>query len=189
MDRKETTKLLTEIVINNDDALYAKEVTFDYGTKHQKRIDVVKFYPNGVVHLSDIEKGHFICYEIKSCKADLHSTKGLNFLGEMNYIVLTMETYKEVSFELCGLEFKSYLRKNFPESSTHFGIMVAVPSSIDLRSTDMLHAEVEHPTEFGGKASDWKLWKALPSYDEGRKRSMTEFLFCMLRSKHTNMGG
>ena len=97
MNRKETTKLLTQILINDkltDRKYYAREVTLDYGTNHPKRIDVMQFIPKGVVHTSDIEKGIFISYEIKSCKEDIYSGNGLNFYGEKNYIVTTMETYR-----------------------------------------------------------------------------------------------
>ena len=87
MNRKETTKFLTEVLIKDrlsDRKYYAKEVTLDYGTNHSKRVDVMQFLPKGVTYASDIEKGIFICYEIKSCKEDLYSGNGLNFYGEKN---------------------------------------------------------------------------------------------------------
>lgn len=49
---------------------WASEVSIDYGTKDVRRVDFMQFEPAGVVGVSGIEKGNFICYEIKSCKAD-----------------------------------------------------------------------------------------------------------------------
>lgn len=46
--------------------------------------------------ISGIEKGIFSCYEVKSCKADFESGFGRNFIGEKNYFVMPMATYKEV---------------------------------------------------------------------------------------------
>ena len=99
MNRSETTQFLTKVLIKDrltDRKYYAKEVTLDYGTDHAKRIDVMQFVPQGVFHVSDIEKGIFICYEIKSCKEDIYSGNGLNFFGEENYIVITAETYHKL---------------------------------------------------------------------------------------------
>ena len=99
MNRKEITKFLTELLVLDkltDRKYYAKEVSIDYGTNKVKRVDVMQFEPLGVFHVSDIEKGKFICYEIKSCKQDIYSGNGLNFLGDENYIVTTAETYKKL---------------------------------------------------------------------------------------------
>lgn len=103
INRKDTTKLLTDILLQDrlkDRKYYAKEVTLDYGTIHSKRVDVIQFIPKGVTYSSDMEKGIFICYEIKSCKDDIYSGNGLNFFGEKNYIVTTMETYKMLQKDL-----------------------------------------------------------------------------------------
>ena len=97
MNRKETTKFLTDILVTDrlsDRKYFAKEVSVDYGTDHTKRVDVMQFVPEGVIHASSIEKGIFICYEIKSCSADIYSGNGLNFLGEKNYIVTTILSTK-----------------------------------------------------------------------------------------------
>ncbi len=69
MNRKETTKFLTDLLIHDrlsDRKYYAKEVTLDYGSIRPKRIDVMEFRPKGVIYASDMEKGIFVCYEIKS---------------------------------------------------------------------------------------------------------------------------
>lgn len=189
MNRKDTTKLLTEILINDklsDRKYYAKEVTLDYGTNRPKRVDVMQFIPQGVINASDIEKGIFTCYEIKSCKEDLYSGHGLNFFGEKNYIVMTMKTYKDILDDYRNGDLGRYISENYPESSHYYGIMVAVPANIDLRSANETYAEFETPTKFDGKASDWQLQSIIPCREGPRTRSMTELLFCMLRSKHNN---
>lgn len=187
MDRKETTKLLTDIVIFNrliDRKYYAKEVTLDYGTNHSKRIDIMQFIPQGVTYPSDIEKGKFICYEIKSCMQDIYSGNGLNFYGEKNYIVMTMETYKLFQDDYRSGKFGRYLLDNYPESSQYYGILVPIPSYIDVRDTNAIYNEFDNPTQFNGKDTDWKLWTAINCREGYRIRSTTELLFCMLRSKH-----
>lgn len=45
--------------------------------------------------MPDLQQRIFTCYEIKSCKEDVYSGNGLNFYGEKNYIVTTMECYKD----------------------------------------------------------------------------------------------
>lgn len=95
-----TTNLssLTEKYLNphNDPRIYiAKEVTFDYGTANQVRVDYMRFKPvNNSV--SGIEKGDFYCYEIKSCLADFNSKNGHNFIGDYNYYVMNKELYEQV---------------------------------------------------------------------------------------------
>lgn len=105
MDRKETTKLLSQLLekhINprNDPRIYwAKEVTFDYGTEHSIRVDYMKFAPvNNTV--SGIEKGDFYCYEIKSSVEDFHSKNGHNFIGDFNYYVMPLEVYQKIKDEI-----------------------------------------------------------------------------------------
>ena len=191
MNRKQTTKLLTDILINDrlsDRKYYAKEVSIDYGTNKVKRVDIMEFVPKGVLHTSDIEKGHFVCYEIKSCKEDIFSGNGLNFLGEENYIVTTMETYSKLCKEgiIANGTITEFVKEHNPESSTNYGFLVTVPSKItDLRNKTAIVEEFENPTKFEGDVSDWRLYKITPCIPTGRDRSTIEFLFCMLRSKHS----
>lgn len=101
MDRKETTKYLSELLEkkinpNNDTRIYyAKEVTFDYSGKG-KRIDFLLFKPlNNTV--SGIEKGDFFAYEIKSSVADFKSKNGHNTdIADFSYYVMPIEVYEEV---------------------------------------------------------------------------------------------
>ena len=186
MSRKDITALLLDVLINSrlsDRKYYAKEVTIDYGTTHPKRVDVMQFIPGGVVYPSDIEKGTFTCYEIKSCKADVYSGNGLNFFGEQNYIVTTMETYKKLQPDIRDGKLDSYIRDNYPESSLNYGILVPVPCYINVRNTKEISGEYESPTKFDGNPSNWKLFNIYGKNMAGRrKRSMVELLFCMLRS-------
>ena len=105
MDRKATTKqlsILLEKHINpkNDPRIYmSREVTFDYGTLNQVRVDYMRFVPvNNTV--SGIEKGDFYCYEIKSSVEDFHSKNGHNFIGDFNYYIMPLEVYEKIEKEI-----------------------------------------------------------------------------------------
>lgn len=104
MDRRETTDFLSnQLIINRLSGrgkYWADEVSIDYGTTDVKRIDFLQFEPSGVVSISDIEKGIFTCYEVKSCKADFKSGFGQNFIGEKNYFVMPISLYKEIANEI-----------------------------------------------------------------------------------------
>ena len=104
----------------------------------------MQYIPSGVTYAGDIERGEFVCYEIKSCKEDLYSGHGLRFYGDKNYIVTTMSCYKDILKD--GHKFVNYLKENYPDSDTSFGIMVLVPDHIDLRDSSALHDEFENPT-------------------------------------------
>lgn len=159
MNRKETTEYLSRLL---EDRLagkyYAKEVVVDYGWgEKQKRIDYMEFIPKDQMTVSGIEKGIFVCYEIKSCKADVFSGNGVNFLGEKNYIVTTRECYEKILPDLDKL--KKHIKKCSPDSSGNFGIMVA----------DEL----------------WTKLEVVKSCRESyRKKNMSEMLFLMLRAKN-----
>lgn len=119
-----TTKLsqLTEQYINshNDPRIYwAKEVTFDYGTTHQVRVDYMRFKPSNN-SVSGIEKGDFYCYEVKSCAADFNSKNGHNFIGDFNYYVMTKELYKQVKSEI------PYNVGVLVQANTHFGSLESI---------------------------------------------------------------
>lgn len=103
--RKEITTTLLESIEkhinpNNDARIYtAKEVTFDYGTPNQIRVDYMRFKPlNNTV--SGIEKGDFYCYEIKSSVEDFKSKHGHNFIGDYNYYVMPEEVYTAVALDI-----------------------------------------------------------------------------------------
>ena len=189
MNREETTKFLTELLIKerlSDRKYYAREVTLDYGTTHPKRIDVMEFSPAGVIYPSDIEKGIFTCYEVKSCKQDVYSGNGLNFYGERNFIVTTMDTYKAILDDLRNNKLENHIKEFMGvHTCPYFGVMVAVPDNIDLRNSRETYAEFEKPSK-PNPETRWKFWIAYPQQREWhRSRSMSELLFCMLRAKHS----
>ena len=100
MNRKEITQKLSKALeeyINPyyDTRIYfAKEVTFDYSTA-PIRVDYMRFVPINQ-SVSGIEQGKFYCYEIKSCVADFNSKNGHNFIGDLNYYVMTQELHEQV---------------------------------------------------------------------------------------------
>lgn len=104
MDRTETTRFLSELLkrekLLKRGKYWASEVTLDYGTNEVKRVDFMQFEPPYQYSVSGLEKGIFICYEVKSCKADFNSGFGQNFMAEKNYLVMPMKTYKEVINEI-----------------------------------------------------------------------------------------
>lgn len=166
MNRKETTEFLGRLLIsdrlNRRGKYWSSEVTLDYGTKNVKRVDFMEFAPAGQINVSDIEKGIFICYEVKSCKADFKSGFGQNFVGEKNYLVMPMSVYKEIAYDV-------------PHD---VGVMVPVPMLAEK------YEEFESPTTLVGEISDWKLSIIKSAIPKGRKKPMNELLFCMLRSGH-----
>lgn len=147
-----------------------------------RRVDYMQFIPENQCSISAIEKGIFTCYEIKSCKEDIYSGNGLNFIGEKNYLVTTMECYKEILPDLKNGKFAQHIRENFPECYAeigNMGVMVAVPYQRDVAE------EFESPTPLGEDVEKWRLSVILKCGHNGsRKRSMTELLFCMVRSGH-----
>lgn len=165
MNRKDTTQFLGELLRKERfcgiGKYWASEVSIDYGTTEVKRVDFMQFEPQNQVNVSGIEKGIFICYEVKSCKADFESGFGKNFIGEKNYFVMPMELYKEIVNDI----------------PHNVGVLVPIPKYRDK------YDEYEDPTELTPE-KDWKLAAIRPAQTATRKKSMIELLFCMLRSGH-----
>ena len=88
MTRSETTKFLGQLLISTRfvgaGKHWASEVSIDPMGREAKRVDYMQFSPADQCSISGIEKGTFTCYEVKSCKEDVYSGNGLNFLGEKN---------------------------------------------------------------------------------------------------------
>ena len=147
MNRKEITNFLGELL--KKDRLtglgkhWSSEVSIDPFTTKGRRVDFIEFIPENQCSLSGIEKGIFVCYEVKSCEKDVYSGNGLNFYGEKNYIVTTIDCYKNLLPDLKKSIFSRHVKKCI---------------------------------------SDWTLKIAESCRQGPRKRSMTELLFCMLRS-------
>ena len=90
-----------------------------------------------------------------------------------------MHCYKDVLCpDMRSGKFWKHLREVAPGSSDHVGVMVAVPAFSDLTN------EFENPTELESESKQWQMRVALPCRQGLRKRSLTELLFCMLRSSH-----
>lgn len=182
MNRKMVTSFLSNLLITKKlqgiGKYWASEVSIDYGSKNVKRVDFMQFMPPNQCSVGAIEKGQFTCYEIKSCREDVYSGKGLNFLGEQNYIVTTMECYKDLIADRNSGKLLEHIRECNPESSRHYGIMVAIPESG--KEWD----EFENPTPLtkATMAGEWRLHKIIHCTPGPRKRSITELLFYMLRS-------
>ena len=161
MTRAETTKFLGQLLIGQYFSKFgnhwASEVSVDPWSARGKRVDFMQFSPGDQMSISG---------------------NGLNFLGEKNYIVTTMECYKDILPDLRGNKFHKHLQECFPESSNYFGIMVAIPEW--RKATE----EFEDPTPLDSNTKNWKLAVILPCRPGPRRRSMTELLFCMLRSGH-----
>ena len=179
VDRKTTTKLLGNLLVadrlSGRGKYWAREVSIDYGTSNVKRVDFMQFEPKGVIDQSDIEKGIFICYEIKSCREDVYSGNGLNFIGEKNYIVTTMECYKSIQDDIRSGKLDAHINECCPNSSHYYGIMVAVPRYVEI--TD----EYENQTPLD-RVDGWQLKVIIPCRQGPRQRSLTEMLFYMMRS-------
>lgn len=184
MNRKETTKFLGEILestrLSGNGKYYAKEVSLDYGTSNVKRVDYLQFVPPRAMFPSDIEKGIFICYEIKSCKEDVYSGNGLNFVGEKNYIVTTMQCYKDLQEDIRTGRLYSHVKETNPESSRYYGIMVATPCTMQ-NTTEDKYKEFQNPTPVS-RDINWQLTTMINCNEGPRKRSLHELLFLMLRS-------
>lgn len=179
MNRKETTRFLSDLLrtdkFSGQGKYWASEVSIDPWTQNAKRVDFMQFIPENQYSISAIEKGIFVCYEVKSCIEDIYSGNGLNFFGEKNYIVTTMQCYKKLIPDLQSGKFHKHLKECSPESSDYWGIMVAIPWSIDKND------EFEKPTDLTDEIT-WELKVIQPCRQGLRKRSMNELLFCMLRS-------
>lgn len=99
----------------------------------------------------------------------------MNFFGEKNYIVTTMQCYKDLLPDLRDGTFTNYLLETYPHSSVYFGIIVAIPFMSDVTG------EFENPTDITDDI-EWELRVIQQCRPGLRKRSITELLFCMLRS-------
>lgn len=105
MSRHEITESLSKALEkyldpHNDPRIYwAKEVTFDYSTANQIRVDYMQFKPvNNSV--SGIEKGDVYCFEIKSSVEDFRSKNGHGFIGDLNYYVMPEAVFEAVKEQI-----------------------------------------------------------------------------------------
>ncbi|MFI3254430.1 MAG: hypothetical protein R3Y63_08875 [Eubacteriales bacterium] len=163
MKRAEKTKLLSRLLESKlicDQVYWAREVSLDFNTSHRKRVDYMSFKPKNQSS-SGIEKGIFTCYEVKSCFEDYKSGHGLNFIGEKNYIVTDMVTYKKILYDI----------------DHNTGVYVALPVGADK------FEEWDSPKELDSN-TQYELNCINSCHETNRDYSMNVLLFCMLRSGH-----
>ena len=106
MNRKEITAELSRQLkqclnpFNDPRIYYATEVTFDYATNNECRIDYMQFKPRNN-SVSGIEQGLFIAYEIKSSVEDFNSGHGCNWhIADKSYLVTTEEVFAQIGYLL-----------------------------------------------------------------------------------------
>lgn len=99
MTRSETTEALTALAearMRRRCRLWAPEVEVTGGG----RVDLMGFSPYGErPDAAAIERGLLTCMEVKSCMADFTSGHGLNFVGDVNWLVCTRELLAELRDE------------------------------------------------------------------------------------------
>lgn len=122
-----------------------------------------------------MRKAHLPAMRLRAAREDVFSGNGLNFIGEKNYIVTTMECYKAIQPDMRSGRLWEHIRECCPEASYHYGIIVPVPCMTKLED------EYANPTDLE-KDITWEMKVIYPCNQGGRKRSTTELLFCMLRS-------
>ena len=108
--RKEVTKWLGKMLMRDifkvpsDPRHYwASEVTLrrkdrEPGESEDIRVDFMQFVPVNQT-AGGIDRGEFICYEVKSCKAEFKSKHGHNLIGDKNYYVMTEQLLDELKAE------------------------------------------------------------------------------------------
>lgn len=93
MGRPDITAVLGRMLVKDvfrypDPRIYwATEVTYDYTLAHPIRVDFMRFKPRNTLP-SGLEQSEFLAYEVKSCKQDFDSGHGLNFVADLNYVVV-----------------------------------------------------------------------------------------------------
>ena len=106
MGRKEVTSLLNRTLIRtrlerrNAYSYWAHEVeVHDYAKGGTVWVDFLQFEPDWhhtATHAGCVERGTFTAYEVKSCLSDVKSGHGMNFIGDLNYVVTTAETHEAI---------------------------------------------------------------------------------------------
>lgn len=83
--------LIKDVFHHPDPRIYwADEVTYDYTLADPIRVDFMRFKPRNTLP-SGLEQSEFMAYEVKSCKQDFESGHGMNFVADLNYVVVPPE--------------------------------------------------------------------------------------------------
>lgn len=119
-DRSVITEKLSEMVskkLSSRTKYWADEVLTEPTNNHNStgRVDFMAFYPswNNDSPSMVTHNGTFEFYEVKSCYQDFKSGNGLNFEGDINYLVCTQELAQQL-----------YLKRELPR-----GICVLCPDN------------------------------------------------------------
>jgi len=152
---------------------WGKEVVVDYMTKDVRRIDYMQFEPVNQISIDGIEKGIFKGYEVKSCKADFKSGFGQNYFCEYNYLVMTMQTYKEL------------LHTELKEIPHYVGVLVSIPKNAAKTNKEAMLDEFDDPTPLPEdyNIDNWHLVSVKAAMQTYRKKPMLELMFCLLRNR------
>lgn len=104
-ERSDTTAMLSDALeglLSRRYPLWASEVRLDDGGRfpdepHGGRVDYMAFEPKGMSHsVHSVEAGLLHVFEVKSCMDDLMSGHGLNRVGDLNWLVVTQDLWREV---------------------------------------------------------------------------------------------
>ena len=152
---------------------WGKEVVVDYGTEDIRRIDYMEFVPVNQLSIDGIEKGEFKGYEVKSCKADFKSGFGQNYFCEYNYLVITMQTYKEL------------LHEELNDLPHEVGVLVSIPKDATKPNKEAMLDEFDDPTPLPNdyNTDNWRLVSIRSAIQKYRKKPMLELMFCLLRNR------
>lgn len=152
MNRKDTTAFLSDLLVRDRlsgiGKYYASEVVVDWGTNHERRIDYLQYVPKGAIFVGDIENGTFAAYEIKSCREDVYSGNGLNFIAEENYIVTTAECYKKLLPDMRSGKLENHVKEMNDGQHTYYDFLIAVPDRSGFEKLIILSTQMKKDTRF-----------------------------------------
>lgn len=173
MDRTETTKLLSDLLVRDvlSGTQWASEVKYQKADGTLGRVDFMSFKPREQRYgptAASVEGGKFTAYEVKSCKADFESGHGLNFIAERNCMVMPMGLYKQIE------SFAGY---------ADVAVYVPIPYYAGKVTTEQVYRYWENPVTLTPDKSKWRLYKIRnQAIDANRRLSTAELLYAMLKA-------
>lgn len=183
MDRQEITMLLNALIERDvlKQSTWAKEVSYaklDSEKQSKKmavggRVDYMSFHPENLkpgycMTKQDIANGHFVTYEIKSSWLDYRSGCGLNFIGDYNYLVVTLTFYHELSS-------KSLIPENV-------GVLVPIRMYKGKQTEQFFNDAINNPEPLTNDLNEWRLYTVKKANRVERKHGTEELLYSMLKS-------
>ena len=121
-NRKQITDFLSRLLekekFTGMGKYWGKEVVVDYGTEDIRRIDYMEFVPVNQLSIDGIEKVGF----------------GQNYFCENNYLVMTMQTYKEL------------LHEELNDLPHEIGVLVSIPKDATKPNKEAMLDEFDDPT-------------------------------------------